>query len=112
MTDLADVARLMLGPLLITLLLTDVLIRVAPALRLVDVPDERKDHPRPTPKVGGVAIFTALLAMTAVHAALHGLPSDLSPYLLLGGGLVLVVLGLADDLRNLPWQFRLAVQTA
>lgn len=112
MTDLADVARLMLGPLLVTLLLTDLLIRVAPALRLVDVPDERKDHPRPTPKVGGLAIFTALLAMAGVHAALNGLPPDASLYLLFGGGLILVVLGLADDLRNLPWQLRLAVQTA
>lgn len=112
MTDLADAARLVLGPLLITLLLTDVLIRLAPALRLVDVPDARKAHAQPTPKVGGLALFTALLAVIGVHAVLHGLPPDHALYLLCGGGLVLVVLGLADDLLNLPWQLRLGVQTA
>jgi UDP-GlcNAc:undecaprenyl-phosphate/decaprenyl-phosphate GlcNAc-1-phosphate transferase len=112
MTDLADVARLMLGPLFVTLLLTDVLIRAAPTLRLVDVPDERKNHVRPTPKIGGLAIFAALLALVGIHATLNGLPPDTSLYLLLGGGLILVVLGLMDDLFNLPWQLRIAVQTA
>src|SRR5262245_17234243 len=107
MNDLAAAARLSLGPLFISFLLTDLLIRTAPALRLVDVPDARKAHARPTPKVGGLAVFAAFVAILAVHAALNGLPPDASLDLLLGGGLVIVVLGLADDLRNLSWQIRL-----
>lgn len=112
MNDVLDTARLLLGPLFLAFLLTDLLIRTAPALRLVDVPDERKNHPRPTPKVGGLAIYTAVVALTGSQIALYGLPPTISLYLLLGGGLIVVVLGLADDLYNLSWKLRLLVQVA
>jgi UDP-GlcNAc:undecaprenyl-phosphate GlcNAc-1-phosphate transferase len=100
-------------PLLISLLLTWALIRGAPRLGLIDHPDPRKVHQRPTPRGGGLAIYAGF-AFTAVFLPL--LPDPLSlplsatarNHLLLGS--LIVLLGLVDDLRPLPWMFRLGVQ--
>src|SRR5262249_21070964 len=95
-------------PCAVSWLLTALLIRAAPRLGLVDSPAARKVHARPTPKGGGLAVYAAV----AVAACPEPGGLDRRRLLLLGVGLGVVVLGLADDLRPLPWQFRLAVQTA
>src|SRR5262249_21679030 len=105
-------------PFLISCLLTGLLVLVAPRIGLVDHPGERKVHTRTTPKGGGLAIYAAL----ALAAWLCNDFTDRPTLLfhrnldfrlpLLGVGLVIVALGFLDDLRPLPWQLRLAVQTA
>lgn len=89
-------------------LLTALLLRAAPRLGLVDLPAARKFHTRPTPKGGGLAVYAAVV----VTACLGPDGLDRRLLVLLGVGLVVIVLGLADDLRPLPWQLRLVVQTA
>jgi UDP-GlcNAc:undecaprenyl-phosphate GlcNAc-1-phosphate transferase len=93
-------------PLFLAWLLTWLLLRWAPRLGLVDYPAARKVHTQPTPRGGGLAIYVAA-ALTAGLLASH-FPSDL--FVTLGVGFVVMVLGLADDLRPLPWQLRLGVQ--
>lgn len=95
-----------LVPLLASWLMSAVLIQWAPRLGLVDLPGARKVHTTPTPRGGGLAIYAALLFTVAV------LPETRTGELLtvLGLGGVIVVLGLVDDLRPLPWQLRLGVQ--
>lgn len=88
---------------LVSWLLTALLIRGAPRLGLVDHPADRKFHVKTTPKGGGLAIFAGFAA------ACLFLPFGIWQFLLF---LVIVVLGLIDDLRPLPWQLRLGVQTA
>jgi UDP-GlcNAc:undecaprenyl-phosphate GlcNAc-1-phosphate transferase len=95
-------------PCVVSWLLTAVLIRVAPRLGLVDHPGARKVHTKPTPRGGGLAIYAAV----ALAACLDPGGLDRRRLLLLGVGLGVVVLGLADDLRPLPWQLRLMVQAA
>ncbi len=87
-------------------LLTALLLRLAPLWGLVDYPAARKVHTRPTPKGGGLAISVAVVAVSFLFPCNR--TADLA--LVLGLGLVLVVLGLMDDLRPLPWQLRLGVQ--
>jgi UDP-GlcNAc:undecaprenyl-phosphate GlcNAc-1-phosphate transferase len=87
---------------LVSWLLTALLIRWAPRLGLVDHPTDRKVHVKTTPRGGGLAIFTGFAAAAAF------LPVNIGQLLLF---LVIVVLGLIDDLRPLPWQLRLGVQT-
>jgi UDP-GlcNAc:undecaprenyl-phosphate GlcNAc-1-phosphate transferase len=95
-------------PCAVSWLLTAVLIRVAPRVGLVDHPGARKVHTKPTPRGGGLAIYAAVVLAACLEPG--GL--DRRRLLLLGIGLGVVVLGLADDLWPLPWQFRLAVQAA
>jgi UDP-GlcNAc:undecaprenyl-phosphate GlcNAc-1-phosphate transferase len=107
---LSTLAGLFACPLLISWLLTTALIRWAPRLGLVDYPDERKVHVRPTPRGGGLAIFAAVSLSTLLFSVFHySFSLFLYPLLL---SLVIVLLGLCDDLRPLAWQFRLAVQFA
>ncbi len=94
-------------PLLIAWLLTALLLRWAPRLGLVDLPSARKVHLRPTPKGGGLAIYLAL-ALT-VGLLPQGRAGATLPIVLVGFAIVLV--GFVDDLRPLPWQLRLGVQT-
>ncbi len=104
----------------------------APRWGLIDQPNQRKVHVTPIPLGGGVGIalgvvvpllvgtiviwlandetFRRLMPAFAVeHRA--GLISRLgSLWVLLGGALALMLLGLADDRRGLDWRLRIAVQ--
>jgi len=102
--SLAGTAAWLFGlPLAISWLLTALLIRWAPRLGLVDYPSDRKVHVQPTPRGGGLAIFAAVLAVSFQL-------SVLSSQTLLAT--VILLLGLLDDLRPLPWPIRLIVQFA
>jgi UDP-GlcNAc:undecaprenyl-phosphate GlcNAc-1-phosphate transferase len=100
---LADLFTLFPFPLALSWILTDLLIPLAPRLGLVDYPSERKVHLQPTPRGGGLAIFISVLAVSVLLSAL-------SYQTLLGT--VILLLGLLDDLRPLPWAIRLIVQFA
>src|SRR5215469_6274061 len=90
-------------PLAISWLLTALLIRWAPRLGLVDYPSARKVHVQPTPRGGGLAIFAAVSALSYQLSAI-------SYQTLLATAILL--LGLLDDLRPVPWPIRLIVQFA
>jgi UDP-GlcNAc:undecaprenyl-phosphate GlcNAc-1-phosphate transferase len=113
---------------------------LAPRVGLVDRPGGRKAHDGPVPTGGGLAIWIGLalplgagqallavllttapsdggllglLAESGVTAHFAGLwQQSAKLWMLLGGGAVLMVLGLADDCRGLDWRLRLAAQTA
>ena len=49
----------------VTLLMQKLLIPVAGRLDLLDYPAGRKDHPHPTPVIGGIAMLIGVLVATA-----------------------------------------------
>lgn len=124
------------GPaLVVSLLGTAAMRRLAPRLGLIDQPAARKVHREPTPLGGGVGIWLGVvLPLAAAWLAarvLEGesempawLPAALAPHVggvlfrggrmwgLIGLGTVLAVMGLIDDRRALPWWPRLLVQGA
>ena len=78
--------------------------RLAPWLRLVDYPDGgRKRHTTPTPLMGGVAIYLALLVSVGLVTCLDGRwfaddsKTPVNILMLLVSGSLFCVLGLADD---------------
>jgi Fuc2NAc and GlcNAc transferase len=73
---------------------------------LVQAPNERSSHTRPTPSGGGFAIAVALV-LAAFAQALLGATELWQIALLVGA---IAVLGLVDDLRNLPSLPRFAMQ--
>jgi UDP-GlcNAc:undecaprenyl-phosphate GlcNAc-1-phosphate transferase len=91
---------------LVTYLLTPVVRALAVRFGVVDLPNERRPHARPTPRGGGLAVFLGF------HAAC--LMAVLFPWPKFAGGLdldwwqhfilptlVLLVVGLIDDIRGL-----------
>lgn len=77
--------------------------------RIVDVPNRRSSHDRPTPRGGGLGLLAGFLASLGV-AELIGY-RVLDPFFL-GALAVVAAAGWADDLHGgLPWQLRLLAQT-
>jgi len=105
---------------------------IAPRLNYVDRPAARKLHAHPMPYGGGIAIFAAVtsvvvagaVVLPAFNGRLHPLPDvvtnnidlmiDKLPTLLLilGGGAVVVLVGLLDDLRGMSPRARLGIEAA
>lgn len=80
---------------------------IARRVGLLDRPGGRKDHAAPTPVTGGLAIALG----TIIPALLLTSPT---PQLVgLGvGAVILIVVGVLDDIYDLPWQFRVMAQVA
>ncbi len=106
--------------------------RAAERLGLLDRPGHRKVHTTPIPLGGGIGIWggvvaTFLAGTIAVYVGnenaswlpsiakthLAGMRSQCQElWLLLAGGTVLMLLGLADDRKGLDWRIRLGVEFA
>lgn len=93
----------LLGGLVGSVLLVPFLIQLAPRLRLIAHANERSSHVTPTPTGGGVAIALPVLVWCAVS------PQPFGQYLAIGGGIVALV-GLIDDVLDLPASFRFLTQ--
>jgi UDP-N-acetylmuramyl pentapeptide phosphotransferase/UDP-N-acetylglucosamine-1-phosphate transferase len=80
--------------------------------RLLDHPNSRSLHERPTPRGGGFAVWTGVVvgAAWAVPWTLAGPPGVV--WGALGGATVLVAVGLLDDRRGVTPLTRLAIQAA
>jgi UDP-GlcNAc:undecaprenyl-phosphate GlcNAc-1-phosphate transferase len=97
-----------------TALLTPVVRRLALDHDWVDHPDgHRKLHANTVPAVGGIAIAMGFaIGLAYLHAVRTHLPFDIAfpPMALWAGGLVIVASGLYDDVRELGFKGKLAVQ--
>lgn len=99
------------GGLLVTVfalswLLTGGLRRYALSKSLMDIPNERSSHSVPTPRGGGVAIVFGFLVALLVLGD-FGLIGIDTLYALLGSGLLVAVIGFADDHGHLAARWRL-----
>jgi UDP-GlcNAc:undecaprenyl-phosphate GlcNAc-1-phosphate transferase len=98
-----------------SLLLTPLARLAARRFGVVDCPDgKRKLQKKPTPLLGGVAVYLALLAgLAAVHLGATGTPDglkSLAKTVLAAAGFV-CLLGIIDDARELRPRFKLLLQT-
>ena len=89
------------GSLAVAWVLTPLVLKVAIARQVLDVPDDRKAQTSPVPYLGGLAIVAGFSAMCLAAAAIdRGATVVLELAILLGIGLVLALMGLLDDLRG------------
>src|SRR6266542_2570908 len=77
--------------------------------RLLDIPNERSSHSRPTPRGGGLAIAVTSIGGVLLTAVWHWISWDLA-IALSGGGFMIAAVGWIDDHRDLPALTRFAVQ--
>jgi Fuc2NAc and GlcNAc transferase len=96
---------------LVTAVLTDLIRRWVLARGLLDVPNERSAHTRPTPRGGGAAIVIVTIVAAVILCSLRhaGLRFTIA---LAGGGLAVAAIGWRDDWRSVGAATRLAVHFA
>lgn len=91
---------------LIALILTPVVRSLAVKMGAVDVPkDNRRMHDHPIPRMGGLAIFFGFLLSTLIFVPLT---TQFRGMLL--GVVIIVILGVFDDIRALRASFKLIIQ--
>ncbi|MBI4397192.1 MAG: undecaprenyl/decaprenyl-phosphate alpha-N-acetylglucosaminyl 1-phosphate transferase [Elusimicrobia bacterium] len=90
---------------LISSLLTPVSIYLAFRLGVLDIPDYRKTHRMPVPRLGGLAVFSALLLTVGRNFQFS---TEISG-LMIAASLIFVT-GFIDDARGLSARVRLIVQ--
>ena len=118
---------------LISLCVTGAMRSIAPRIGLLDLPAARKVHKKPTPLGGGIGIvFGVVIPLLCAELAAKFLVNhedlqekllgdvNLSPagvlehrfqlWWILGCGVLLSVMGLIDDKKNLHWLPRLVIQ--
>jgi len=79
------------------ILLTPVAIRLAHRLGFYDIPNGRKVHAKPTPLLGGLAVFSATLLVLLLVGTLVGARIDGARAGFLVGAVVIFIVGLVDD---------------
>ena len=88
--------------------------RLAPRIGAVVQPDPRRVHDRPTPTVGGAAMFVAFLAAMVVASQLPRFKpifqNSSEPLGIVLGGSIIFMVGLIDDLRDVSAPAKVAGQ--
>lgn len=82
--------------LVISMVAIPVMMRVAPRIGMVDLPNHRKVHTKPIPRVGGVGIVLGSLIPLALW-----LPLERPIQSFLAGSILLLLFGAWDDAKNL-----------
>ena len=105
-----------LGSIILSIISTSIIIRLAQRSNIMDTPDIRKIHSKPVPRVGGVAIFVSVIGiiipvlfLTNVNSDTPLLASSKAIFLLLAVSLIFLV-GLVDDILGLRAKIKLSVQ--
>lgn len=101
-------SALVIGALLLAMVLTWYSLRRAPAVGMLDIPNQRSSHSVPTPRGGGIAIVVTVLVAVLVFWCRGRLDYWVAITWLLGGGAVALV-GWLDDSRSLSPLVRLIV---
>ena len=105
---IARIAAALVAGLLISFIATPVVKSIAQMVGAVDVPkDNRRMHNHPIPRMGGLAIFLGFLLSTLIFV-----PMSSSMRGMLLGGVIIVILGIFDDIYALPALPKLLVQIA
>ena len=97
---MAPVALALLTALVVSFLMTPVVKSFAYKVGAIDVPkDERRMHHKPIPRLGGLAIFMGFMVSILLFA---NVMEDRQMRGILLGAVVIVILGVVDDITPLP----------
>ncbi len=103
---------------IVSFLITPFAQRLAFLIGAVDRPDPRKIHRAPTARTGGIAVLLGFCAPWAVLYLLDNQvvrmfqQQETTFFILIGCGLAMFALGVADDILNLNPKTKLLIQTA
>ena len=86
-------------------ILVPIVKKVAEHVGAMDIPNERKVHKYPIPRMGGLAMFGAFLLGYMLFAR-----SSLQMLSILIGGFIIVLMGIFDDIKPIPARYKFVLQ--
>ncbi|MBN1592343.1 MAG: undecaprenyl/decaprenyl-phosphate alpha-N-acetylglucosaminyl 1-phosphate transferase [Candidatus Coatesbacteria bacterium] len=100
--------------MLLSMILTPVCRWLAFKLNVLDKPGERKVHMHPKPLLGGLAIFIAFNLVLLTLWLLEYIQDEhrLQVFSIAAGGLIIMIVGLIDDIRPITPRIKLLMQVA
>ncbi len=93
--------------ILVVSILHPKLVLVALRKSIVDNPDARRLNKKPVPVLGGVGIFAGVLISVCLFACIYGTKPS---FAVLSASVIMLLLGLFDDMTDLRASFKLIVQ--
>ena len=98
--------------IIISIIITPAVIRLAAATGAMDKPDARKVHKKPIPRIGGLGIYFACIVSVIAMTILTDFESEHTTEVigLLISGSFIVFVGIVDDYKNLPAKTKLLGQ--
>ncbi|HNP22888.1 MAG TPA: MraY family glycosyltransferase [Panacibacter sp.] len=94
--------------IIIVMLLLPLLIKLSPALKLVDIPNERKVHKTPIPAIGGMVIVVSVIITYFIVPSLHTLLTNSMAFAICL--VLLMITGVVDDRLNISAALRFLIQ--
>ncbi|MBR1376526.1 MAG: undecaprenyl/decaprenyl-phosphate alpha-N-acetylglucosaminyl 1-phosphate transferase [Bacilli bacterium] len=104
-TILRDSLFYIMVPMIFVALFTPIIKKVAFHINALDVPNGRKVHTKPIPRLGGLAIMSGFL----LGYILFGEPDKLMNSILIGSFIV-VITGMIDDINPIPAKIKFIFQ--
>jgi UDP-GlcNAc:undecaprenyl-phosphate GlcNAc-1-phosphate transferase len=99
---------------LVTFVFSFFIRRLSHKYRLYPKIRERDVHTRPTPRLGGIAMFMGVAAAFVLASQLPFFAIVFDnpgpPFAILGAAFLIVIVGVADDIWDLDWTIKLAAQ--
>jgi UDP-GlcNAc:undecaprenyl-phosphate GlcNAc-1-phosphate transferase len=91
----------------VTMLVIPLIIKFAKKYSLYDMPGERKEHAYPVPTMGGIAVVAGMVAALLMWQPFHYETEQICFFFSV---LVLLSLGIMDDLRDLSASYKFLIQ--
>ena len=88
-----------------SLILVPIVKKIAFHINAIDMPNERKVHTKPMPRLGGLAIFASFL----LGYILYGQATTQMISILIGG-FILIIMGICDDIKSINAKYKFLVQ--
>ena len=88
-----------------SLILVPIVKRIAQHIGAIDYPNERKVHTKPTPRLGGLAIFLSFLLGYIFFGEI-----TVQMISILISGFILILVGICDDIKPLKAKYKFIVQ--
>ena len=88
-----------------SLILVPIVKKIAFHINAIDMPNERKVHTKPMPRLGGLAIFASFL----LGYILYGQATTQMISILIGG-FILIIMGICNDIKSINAKYKFLVQ--
>lgn len=93
---------------IITMISIPVIIKLAGRYKLYDIPNSRKEHTVPVPTMGGIAVIAGMLTALVLWLPFNYETEQVCFFFSI---IVLLTLGIMDDLKDLSARYKFFVQT-